>query len=125
MRSRFTAYAHRNEAYLLSTWETSKKPDGIDFSKEHAEWYRLEILNVRKGQKSDHKGLVEFKAYFLHDKEEHFMHELSRFKKTAGRWYYLDGLVKSTGKVKSQTNLGRNAPCLCGSGKKFKRCCGQ
>jgi len=27
--------------------------------------------------------------------------------------------------VRSEPKIGRNAPCPCGSGKKFKRCCGR
>ncbi|MGR9116220.1 MAG: YchJ family protein [Gammaproteobacteria bacterium] len=125
MRSRFTAYAKHDDAYLLSTWEPSKRPASIDFSKDQAEWLRLEILSCKKGGKNDSKGLVEFKAYYLLDGEEHVMHELSRFNKEGGRWLYLDGVVKSVGKVGLQTNQGKNAPCPCGSGKKFKRCCGK
>ena len=124
MRSRFTAYARQDEAYLLATWDTNTRPAAIDFSREKAEWQRLEIVVTKKGGLKDSKGLVEFKAYFLQDGEEHVMNEASRFTRTNGRWFYLDGIVKSIGKVGAQTNQGKNAPCPCGSGKKFKRCCG-
>lgn len=125
MRSRFTAYAMRKADYLLSTWDAATRPVAIDFSKDLAEWQKLEIVDTKKGGKNDSKGLVAFKAYFLQAGEERVMHELSRFKKKEGRWYYLDGVVKSIGKVGLQTRQGKNAPCSCGSGKKFKRCCGQ
>lgn len=125
MRSRFTAYAYHDAAYLLATWDNAKKPQSIDFSKDKTVWTKLEIVNVKKGGKNDAKGLVEFKAFFNLDNEERVMHELSRFKKSGGRWYYLDGLVKSIGKPKTESGQGKNAPCPCGSGKKFKRCCGQ
>ncbi|WP_305909661.1 YchJ family protein [Methylomarinum sp. Ch1-1] len=126
MRSRFTAYAQHNESYLLETWDSGKRPDGIDFSKEgDVEWTRLEIVGKKKGGEKDSKGIVEFKAYYTLEGEEYAMHEISRFVKKAGRWLYLDGMVKSVGKVGQQSNQGRNAPCPCGSGKKFKRCCGK
>lgn len=125
MRSRFSAYARRDGAYLLATWDRGSCPGAIDFSKEQAEWQRLEIVTCKKGGKTDSKGLVEFRAYYLLDGEEHVMHELSRFKKVGNRWFYLDGLVKSVGKVGLRTSQGKNAPCPCGSGKKFKRCCGR
>jgi len=67
---------------------------------------------------------VEFKAYYLEDGEEHVMNEISSFTKINNRWFYLDGVVKSIGRVGLETNQGKNAPCSCGSGKKFKRCCG-
>ncbi len=125
MRSRFTAYANKDEQYLLDTWDASKKPKSIDFTKEDAIWTKLEIVKTKKGQAKDSKGIVEFKAYYRLDNEEHVMNELSRFVKTSGRWLYLDGLVKSVSKVNLQSNQGKNAPCSCGSGKKFKRCCGK
>ncbi|MGY6276373.1 YchJ family protein [Methylomonas sp. MgM2] len=125
MRSRFTAYADRNADYLLSTWDSAKRPTKLDFSKETAEWQRLEVINVKKGGANDSKGLVEFKAYFKQDGEDYYMHEISRFVKQGQRWLYLDGVVKATGKASTTSHTGRNALCSCGSGKKFKRCCGR
>lgn len=125
MRSRFTAYAKRNVGYLLNTWDASKRPTEIDFSKETAQWQKLQIISCKKGSAKDSKGLVEFKAFYSQDGEDYFMHEISRFVKSGGRWLYLDGVIKSAGKVTANSNTGRNALCACGSGKKFKRCCGR
>ena len=126
MRSRFSAYAMQNAAYLLETWDSNKRPDNIDFSKEgDVEWSKLEIVNKKKGGEKDSKGFVEFKAYYTLDGDEYVMNEISRFVKKEGKWLYLDGVVKSIGKVGQKTNQGKNAPCSCGSGKKFKRCCGK
>jgi len=125
MRSRFTAYAMKNEEYLLQTWDISKRPKEINFAKETAEWTKLEILKTKKGEEKDSKGIVEFKAYYTQDNQDYVMSEISRFKKTAGRWVYLDGIVKSVIKAGQETNQGKNAPCSCGSGKKYKRCCGK
>jgi len=125
MRTRFTAYALKNADYLLNTWDETNPPEVIDFSKEDVEWTRLEIVKTKKGSEKDSKGVVDFKAYYLQDDEEFVMHEISRFKKTANRWSYLDGVVKSVSKAGLQTNQGKNALCSCGSGKKFKRCCGK
>ena len=125
MRSRFTAFSMHNEGYLLKTWDPKTRPAKVDFSKDTADWQRLEIVKIKKGTDKDRKGVVEFKAFYLLDGEEHAMNEVSRFHKLNGRWYYLDGVVKSIAKVGQQTNQGKNAPCPCGSGKKFKRCCGK
>lgn len=32
---------------------------------------------------------------------------------------------KASGTVRREKKIGRNAPCPCGSGKKYKRCCGR
>jgi len=124
MRSRFTAYALHNARYLLDTWDATVRPELIDFSKEKVDWQRLEIGTTKKGGAKDTKGVVAFKAYYLQDDEAYVMTEISQFIKRAGGWFYLDGQVKSIGKVGLKTNLGKNAPCSCGSGNKFKRCCG-
>ena len=125
MRSRFTAYAKQNEAYLLETWDTSTKPNIIDFSKEQAVWTSLSIIKTKKGSEKDRKGIVEFKAYYMLDNEAYVMNEISRFIKASGQWCYLEGLVKSVSMVSQQSSQGKNALCSCGSGKKFKRCCGK
>jgi len=125
MRSRFSAYARRDVDYLLATWDADKRPATIDFSKETAQWQKLVIVGTKKGGAQDSKGIVEFKAYYAQDGENYFMHEISRFVKSGYYWLYLDGVIKAAGKVSVTSDSGKNAPCPCGSGKKFKRCCGR
>jgi len=126
MRSRYSAYVMKNESYLLETWDRNSRPTTIDFAREEdIEWRYLQIINIKKGGTKDRKGIVEFKAYYRQDGEEYAMNEVSRFVKKTGRWFYLDGIVKSVGKVEQPSHQGKNAPCSCGSGKKFKRCCGK
>jgi len=124
MRSRFTAYANKNESYLINTWDNATCPQSIDFSKDSSEWLRLEIVLVKKGGLKDKKGIVEFKAYFQQEGSEQVLNEVSRFVKKQGKWVYLDGKIKSIATESGTINQGLNAPCACGSGKKFKRCCG-
>lgn len=123
MRSRFTAYTQRNADYLLATWTASKRPASIDFSKETAEWQKLHIVSCKKGGAKDNKGIVEFKAFYRQDGIDYFMHEISRFIKTGQDWFYLDGVIKAAARVEKNASMGRNSPCNCGSGKKFKHCC--
>jgi SEC-C motif domain protein len=126
MRSRFSAYKLDLTDYIQLTWENSTRPkkNKLNFGGEKIDWLKLEIVDVKKGEASDSKGIVEFKAYFQKDGEEQTLHEISRFVKNNGRWVYLDGVVKPSGAQIQQLNEGKNAPCPCGSGKKFKRCCG-
>lgn len=125
MRSRFSAYALRDIDYLLSSWDAGTRPKEIDFSRETAEWHKLIIVGSKKGGVQDSKGVVEFKAFYIQDNDEYFMHEISRFVKTGQRWFYVDGVIKAAGKVAKEVASGRNAPCPCASGKKFKHCCGR
>jgi SEC-C motif-containing protein len=50
------------------------------------------------------------------------MHEISDFVFEAGTWLYADGIIKNDSGELSQD---RNSQCLCGSGKKYKKCCGR
>jgi SEC-C motif domain protein len=124
MRSRFSAYALDNTAYILATWDAKARPEQQNLTDGKLSWQRLEIIDTKKGGINDDKGIVEFKAFYLNDGNDYMLHEVSRFAKTNGRWFYIDGVVKKVGKRIQQENLGKNAPCPCGSGKKFKRCCG-
>ncbi|MGR8933442.1 MAG: YchJ family protein [Gammaproteobacteria bacterium] len=125
MRSRFSAFVLQLEDYLLATWDKSNCPTHIDFSKDAAEWQHLEIIDCKKGSVSDNKGVVEFKAYYRLNGEEYALHEISRFIKQQGRWLYASGTVKTIVQPEQHSNKSLNALCSCGSGKKFKRCCGK
>ena len=125
MRSRFTAFAMRDERYLLDTWDATKRPPAIDFSKNEMIWQHLEIVSKKKGEINDNKGIVEFKAYYRLNEVDYVMKEISRFRKVQSHWLYLDGGVRSVAKAGQENATGRNAPCPCGSGKKYKRCCGK
>lgn len=123
MRSRYSAYCLRNSDYLMATWEATKRPKSIDFSKENVIWLRLEITESKKGGVNDSKGVVSFKAFFNQDDEDYVMRETSRFVKTNGQWFYTDG-VGTISKIETNKGHSQNALCSCGSGKKYKRCCG-
>lgn len=94
MRSRYSAYVLKNASYLLATWYKSTRPKAIDFSHENVIWQKLDILHIKKGEVKDDKGKVEFNALYEQDGQPFVMHEISRFKKFGGKWFYVDGDVK-------------------------------
>jgi len=121
MRSRFTAYCLHEFEYILNTYCDSTKPQitaaALHADNQHTQWLRLQIVPPSTQTKQDE---VEFKAYYKVNSDFYCMHERSRFEMHKERWLYLDGvMLESTGLLK----IGRNDPCICGSGKKFKRCC--
>jgi SEC-C motif-containing protein len=95
MRSRYSAYVLKNADYLLTTWYKSTRPKEMDFSQENINWQKLVILNTKKGTIKDDKGKVEFNAFYEQNGKTFVMHEISRFKKFGGKWFYVDGDVKS------------------------------
>ncbi len=125
MRSRYTAYVVRDVDYLIKTWHPSTRPISIN-PDTIPEWYGLQIMRTENGTASDDQGIVEFKATSLSHKKIWRLHEISRFQKEDGQWLYVDGDIKgdSPPVVRKGEKVGRNDPCTCGSGKKFKKCCG-
>ena len=118
MRSRYTAYVLGNSSYLSSSWHVSTRPPHLD-ENPGVEWLGLEVLSRKAGLAGDTKGSVEFIARYQRQGVPGQVHENSRFVKEQGQWFYLDGDLKTAATV------GRNDPCPCGSGKKFKKCCGR
>jgi SEC-C motif-containing protein len=125
MRSRYSAFALKLTDYVQQTWDTNTSPDTVTFDGDELQWQGLEIITTKKGKAGDNKGIVQFKATFTLDGKQQVVNEMSRFVKKSSRWLYLDGKVKSVVEPNQQTSQGKNAPCSCGSGKKYKRCCGQ
>ena len=123
MRSRYTAYAELNDDYLLKTWHVSTCPQNLDLEQDPVKWTGLKILNTEAGQAADDNGIVEFEACFKVNGKALKLQERSRFVKERNQWFYIDGEIRPDEEVKSKT--GRNASCLCGSGKKYKYCCGR
>ncbi len=128
MRARYSAYTTANMAYIESTHSPKTRDSlDIDSSREWAEesdWLGLEIVQTENGGKSDNDGTVEFIARYRQNGEEHTHHEVSSFVKEMGRWYFLDGAPPRKTVVRESPKVGRNDPCPCGSGKKYKKCCG-
>jgi SEC-C motif-containing protein len=123
MRSRYSAYVRGNETYLLDTWHQSTRPNVLDLHRHPLVWQGLEVVRTVGGKSRDNKGKVEFIARFLDAGHTSNLHETSRFVREHGRWYYLDGV--QTDDDAGRVQVARNAACPCGSGKKYKRCCGQ
>jgi len=116
MRSRYSAYVLQLTDYLLYSWHPKTRPlEGFDWAPR---WQGLEIIQTRLGQTGDKLGYVEFVARFEQGGTDSSLRELSRFQRFEGRWVYLDGDQPSAHQA-----TARNAPCPCGSGKKYKLCC--
>ena len=121
MRSRYSAFVLKDGGYLSSSWHPSTRPLEIDLESDQTEWLGLRIIEVMDGGEDDLEGAVKFKARFEHHGQLGELVEKSRFVREGDRWFYLDGEQPSD---EQSVKVGRNEPCPCGSGKKYKRCCG-
>lgn len=134
MRARYCAYVEGNIDFVMeSTLPASRAdsdPAAMRAWAEQAEWKALEIVATSQGQAGDDQGEVEFIARYRLQNTAHQHHEKSLFVKKDGHWFFKDGDVINTGPTEkpvpivNASKTGRNDPCLCGSGKKFKKCCG-
>lgn len=90
MRSRFTAFAAGDAAYLLTTWHPRTRPAELDLDPARR-WLRLDVLATGAGGPFDDTGTVEFEAHYRRAGQRGAMHERSRFTRVGGAWRYLDG----------------------------------
>ncbi|WP_246804675.1 YchJ family protein [Desulfosarcina cetonica] len=129
MRSRYTAHAKKAFDYIFNTtYPGSRQEDDRKSTaawSRKLDWQRLEIRKVEAGGTDDTTGTVEFLARYRKDGKAFDHHELAEFVKEEDRWYFKDGQPPAPVQVIRQgAKIGRNDPCPCGSGKKYKKCCG-
>jgi SEC-C motif-containing protein len=129
MRSRYAAFVKHEVDYILGTVAPARRKEfdrkGIEEWSNNSEWKSIEIVSTAKGGPEDDTGKVEFIAKFREGGEDREHHELATFVKLNGRWYFDDGRTPPAKQVISEgPKIGRNDPCHCGSGKKYKKCHG-
>ncbi len=120
MRTRYSAFVLQKADYIVKTTVPAQQAlldiKSIESWARETNWAGLEIVKHTPKLGRRH-AQVEFKAYYLKpDGQQTAHHELSSFVKVEKCWYFLDPTVKM--------NISQKQPCLCGSGEKFKRCCG-
>jgi SEC-C motif-containing protein len=128
MRARYSAYARTEMDFIFE----STHPDyrkGYDHAgtkewAEKSEWLGLEIIHTRQGGPDESVGEVEFIARFREQGALRAHHECGQFKRKNGNWYFTEGAMVKPKPITS-VKIGRNDPCICGSGLKYKKCCGK
>ena len=131
MRSRYSAYVVHAIDYIMETClsdDADRDSERIDYKQtrdwsEKSKWLGLKIVSSEKGGFSDTEGTVIFEAVYEKDRLKDIHRETARFVKKNGKWFYKDGDVAPNTIVRTGPKTGRNDPCPCGSGKKYKHCC--
>ena len=128
MRSRYSAHVPGKAAYLADTLSVAQRAD-FDISEFEAAfgqttWLGLEIRDTADGGEADPTGTVEFVARCRDKNGPAIHHELSSFIREDGHWVFDDCTLNPKPATRRIEKVGRNQPCPCGSGKKFKKCCG-
>lgn len=118
MRSRYCAYTLLNINYIIATSVPAQQSllarAALQQWAETTDWRGLEVVSHQMLADNKH-AYVEFNAFFQSAEGLNTHHERSLFVLIDGRWYFVDPTVPLP------TN---KQPCVCGSGKKFKHCCG-
>ena len=128
MRSRYSAHVMGDANYLMATLATEQL---AGYDRQEAErafvntkWLGLEIRRSLRGGEADQTGEVEFVARYRSKGQIVAHHELSYFTREGGRWVFSGCEMDPKAVTVRQKKIGRNQLCLCGSGRKYKKCCG-
>ena len=130
MRARYSSYATGEIDFI----EKSQAPEGRalfdraaseKWAKESV-WKGLTVVSTKDGGPGDETGVVSFTAAYSQDGRDYEHQEIAFFRKEGSNWFFIEGKPpKPEMMVKTGPDLGRNDPCHCGSGKKFKKCHGK
>ena len=127
IRARFVAHIVHDIDFIIKTMK-GKALKLFDREATEQEWFKLchwtklELLKTHDIKDKDSEAKVEFKAHYIQNNESKELHEKAYFSKISGHWYYVSGRIQGS-HVKVEARVGRNDPCACNSGKKYKRCC--
>ena len=129
MRSRYSAHVKSEVDYICDSIHPDHRKSfdakSVAAWCKKARWLSLEILETSDGGPQDSSGTVEFIATYREKEKTIRHHEIADFQRQDARWYFKDGRAPEQVQfVRKGPKIGRNDPCPCGSGKKFKKCCG-
>jgi len=80
--------------YVFSTTDAQVRYEfDLKGNTEWAQAAQFVKLDILKSEENGNKGLVEFKAYYKINGQDHVHHELSTFRKHQGQWFYRSGKV--------------------------------
>ncbi len=129
MRARYAAYALGEIDFIMASHDPDRigevDRDNTETWSKQSKWLGLEIVATEKGGEDDDTGFVEFLARFKIKGVTVPHHERAEFRRHNGRWVFVDGKELNAPQKRDAPRIGRNDPCVCGSGKKYKKCCGQ
>lgn len=132
MRSRYSAFVVGDVDWIMDSHH-STTVDEIDREQvaswsADSEWLGLRVRDTEAGGPDDDEGTVSFRARYRVQGQQIDHVERARFEREDGAWRF-HSVVEAEDQpelvpVGPRSEVGRNDPCPCGSGKKYKKCCG-
>jgi len=128
MRSRYVAFTlgdldHIERTNTENALASFNRVD-LEASLPGTEWIGIEVLQTDGGQEGDQEGTVKFTFRYRNGGRDFSQLEIASFLRINGDWRYDDSEVNPKSPPVRVDKVGRNDPCPCGSGKKYKKCCG-
>jgi SEC-C motif-containing protein len=126
LRSRYEAFVKGDVDYILSTHHpetrTQVERAAVEAWSRGSQWKGLRVDQVElKGD----KAFIRFTVRYQREDQTTNHTEDAEFRKFEDRWYFFDSSFPKPETIRREgEKLGRNDPCSCGSGKKFKKCHG-
>ena len=127
MRARYTSFVTGAIDFIVASNHSRTRPEiDVQYIREWSQtstWHGLKIIDTRLVDNDT--AHVSFEAQFTQDGKDRSHREKSLFEREDGQWRFVTGDELKTPTIRYETpRTGRNEPCPCGSGKKYKKCCG-
>ncbi|MCW2928756.1 MAG: motif domain protein [Thermoleophilia bacterium] len=131
MRSRYTAFATSNVDWIMDSHHPDTvgeiDRDEVEQWSTSSEWLGLRIRDTSEGGPDDDEGTVTFRARYKVQAQQVDHVERAKFLRHEGAWHFhsvLEDEPTELVPVTPKSDVGRNDPCPCGSGQKYKKCHG-
>ncbi len=131
LRARFSAFNLQKFHFIVQTTHPDYKKtmnlDNITFNMQNVIWHQLHIMELNQEKLKNTQDVFDtiiFSAVYELNDNLHTLIEKSYFQKKNNTVYYCEDISHHLESYsRTQSKLGRNEPCSCGSGKKYKKCC--
>jgi len=127
LEKRYQAYVDGDVDFLIASVHPDKK--NKHNRKQMEDWSKNAVWNgikIEEEADEDSRSYITFQLKYQEQGQDIDHRERAEFRQHQGRWYYYDSKFPQGEPLRRDPNrVGRNDPCSCGSGKKFKKCCGQ
>ncbi|MBL7685128.1 MAG: SEC-C domain-containing protein [Deltaproteobacteria bacterium] len=125
LEARYQAFVDQDIDFILESCHPDVKDQQdlptIEAWSKNAIWHHFEI---EKEEVEKEKAIITFNLKYEEKGKMIYHRELAEFRKQGSKWYYYDSTFPKPETLKREgPKVGRNDPCHCGSGKKFKKCC--